>query len=107
MATRTVQLSSTLNNAIIAEMDINDANWRPSKIRVINMLQDIALVITVRELGVVVWTGTANPNATTSWNISGIQLGWQPDYWNSITQQYEPNGIDLGNYTIQTKTQRI
>ena len=104
MATITLPIGSMLGGAITAEMDINDANWRPSKIRVINNHAERGLYIEVSELGSVVWSGTAPAGETTSWNISGIQLGWQPDYWNTITEQYEPDGIDLGDYVISTRT---
>jgi hypothetical protein len=99
MATITLSVGEMLGGAIRAEMDVNDANWKPSKARVIND-SDQGYQIIVKELGQVVWTATVASGESNEWNITAIQLGWQEDYWNSDTQQYEAAGLDLGDYEI-------
>ena len=103
MATETLPLGSMLGGAIVAEMDRNTANNRISQIRVINNHPSLSLHIEVSELGAVIFSTTAPPNQTTSWNTTGIQIEQQPDYWNSETQQYEPDGIEMGDYVISVR----
>lgn len=102
MATQTLQFASFESGLIRCELDINNANWRPSKVRVVNN-SNHGLEVFIRESGYVVYNHTFAANTTEELNISGIQLGWQEDFWNDITQQYEPDGIEMGNYTIQAR----
>jgi hypothetical protein len=92
MATQTFPFASFNNDAVKVELDVNDANWRPSRVRCINN-SNYSLKATILESGVVKFTAIAPPNQTTSWNISGIQLGWDA----------VDGGLILGNYELQTQ----
>jgi hypothetical protein len=92
MATKTFPFSSFNNDSVKVEIDVNDTNWRPSKIRCINN-SSYPLKSTILESGSVIFVATAPENQTTTWNISGVQLGW-----NTID-----NGLILGNYEIQAQ----
>ena len=102
MATQTFQHSSFAGGAVRVEFDINDANWRMSQVRCINNSQYPAKA-TIFLDGAQVFTAIANANKTTSWNTTGVQMGWQPDYYNTITGQWERDGIDMKGYTIQVQ----
>lgn len=99
MPTRTFRFVNLAGGQIIGEYDVNDANWRVSQVRCINNSAHGAY-IRVLEDGVEVFSQTAPANQTTSWNTSGLQLGWQPDEWNEQDQQWEPGGIELFGYQI-------
>lgn len=89
MATQTFQHSSFGEGQVIVEFDINDANWRMSQVRVINN-SAYPLVARIYEAGVLRYTANAPANQTTSWNTTGVQLGWD-----SVN-----GGLMMGNYTM-------
>ena len=100
--TLTFQFASFGDGQVVLEFDIRDNNWVVTQIRCINN-SSYSAVGYVYELGELVFTAVALPNQTTSWNTQGIQLGWQPDYWNDITQSWEPSGIDMGDYVFHAQ----
>lgn len=100
MPTQTFQSGSFNNGQVVIEYDINDANWRVSQIRCINNSDQPAIGYVYLD-GELIFEAIAPPNQTTSWNTSGIQLGWQDDYWNDLTQQWEAGGIEMGGYVFQ------
>lgn len=69
MATQTFPFGS-YGDAVRAEIDVNDANWRPSRVRCLNT-SAYPLVATVYQAGTLVLTVTAPANQTSQWNISG------------------------------------
>ena len=85
------------------EFDINDTNWRISQVRCINNSEH-PLKAFVHKSGVQVFTAVAEAKNITSWNTSGLQLGWQPDYYDSRDGQYHPDGLDMKDYTIQIQS---
>lgn len=91
MATQTFLHSSFGNGQVIVEFDVNDANWRVSRVRCINN-SAYAASARILQNGIEIFIATAPANQTTSWSTSGIQLGW--DTVNG--------GIIMGLYTIQT-----
>ncbi len=92
MATQTFQFAEFGNGSVRVEIDVNDANWRPSRVRCINN-STVAAVARILENGVEVFAATAPAGQTTQWNISGVQLGW--DTVNG--------GLMMGNYVIQAR----
>lgn len=100
MATETFPHSSFGDGAVVVETDINTANWKMAVVRCINNSSYPASV-TILESGVPVFTAVAPAGATTTWNTGGLQLGWQPDYWNDISETWEPGGIEMGDYVLQ------
>lgn len=100
MPVQTFQYASFGNDAVVIEYDINDANWRISTVRCINNSSYYA-VGHIYELGELIFTAEAPPNQTTEWPVSGIQLGWQPPYWNDLTETWEEAGIEMGDYVFQ------
>jgi hypothetical protein len=74
------------------EFDVNDANWRVSRVRCINNSPYTAKARILNN-GVEVFTAVAPANATTGWNVTGVQLGW--DAVNG--------GIMMGAYVMQVK----
>lgn len=90
MATQTFLIAS-YGDSVTVEIDVNDATWKPSKIRCRNN-SIFPLTATILENAVQIMTITAPANQTTTWNISGIQLGWDA----------VDNGIILGNYSVFT-----
>lgn len=102
MATITFPFAEYGDGSVRVEVDLNDANRRVSKARCVNnSAYDAAF--TVLSKGAVVYTKVAPAGATTEQNVAGWTLPQQPDYWNSITGQYEPDGIDMGGYTVQAR----
>jgi len=79
-------------NAVIVEIDINDANWRVSRVRCINNSL-YAAEASIYNSGVLVYEASAPPGQTTQWNIAGVQLEWD-----SIN-----GGIMMGNYTMNAR----
>jgi hypothetical protein len=75
VATQTFQHSSFAGGIVRVEFDVNDANWRVSRVRCIN---DSAYPAVARILqnGVEVFTAVAPAGQMTSWNTTGVQLGW-------------------------------
>lgn len=100
MATVTFQYASFNDGQVIVEYDINDANWRVSKIRCINNSPHSA-VGHIYQAGDLVFTANAPANQTTSWNVQGVQLAWQPPYWNDLIGDWEEAGIEMGDYELQ------
>lgn len=92
MATQTFQHSSFAGGLVTVEFDVNDANWRMSRVRCINN-SPRAAVARILQSGVEVFTATAPANATTSWNTTGVQLGWD-----SVD-----GGIMMGVYEMQVR----
>lgn len=90
MATQTFPFAAY--PGVTAELDVNDATWRPSRVRCLNTSAH-AVGIRVLNNGTEVFSTSAPANATTQWNISGVQLGWD-----SVD-----GGIMLGTYTIHTR----
>lgn len=91
MATVTYQHSSFSDGLVRIEFDVNNANWRMSQVRCINNSSRLARAWILNN-GVQVFTADAPANATTSWNTTGIQLGW--DTVNG--------GIMMGTYQMHT-----
>lgn len=89
MATQTFQHSSFGSGQVIVEFDINDANWRMSQVRCINN-SPYPCIAHIYEGATLRYTANGLPNQTTSWNTTGIQLGW--DVVNG--------GLMMGNYTM-------
>lgn len=101
--TLTFQFASFNDGQVVVEYDVRDNNWIVTQIRCRNYSPYNAIG-RIYELGELVFTAVAPPNDPgeyTSWNVVGIQLGWQPDYWNDITQTWEPAGIEMGDYVFQ------
>lgn len=92
MATQTFRHSSFNNEQVIVEFDINNVNWRMSQVRCINNSGSAARA-TILENGVQIFTAIALANQTTSWNTTGVQLGWD-----SVN-----GGIMMGNYVMQVQ----
>lgn len=102
MATITIPFAEFGEGAVRVEFDLNDANRRVSRGRCINnSAYDAAF--TVLSNGTVVYQAVAPAGRTTEQNIAGWTLPQQPDYFNSDTGQYEPDGIDMGGYVMQTR----
>lgn len=91
MATQTFPYAS-FGELVRCELDVNDKTWRPSQVRVINNSAS-PLKARVLEAGAVVFEATAPAGQTTSWNISGVQLGWD-----SVN-----GGLMLGDYVLQAQ----
>lgn len=89
MATQTFPHSSFGGGAVVVEFDVNDANWRMSQVRCINN-SPYPAVGHIYEAGVLRFTAVALANQTTSWNTTGIQLGWDPI----------DGGLMMGTYTM-------
>lgn len=89
MATQTFQHSSFGGGAVIVEFDVNTANWRVSKVRCINN-SPYPCVAHVYESGSEIFVAVAPAGQTTSWNTSGVQLGWDE----------VDGGIIMGNYVM-------
>jgi len=92
MATVTFQHSSFANGIVRVEFDVNDANWRVSQVRCINNSASPAAA-TIFQRGTEVFTAIAPANATTSWNATGIQLGWDA----------VDGGIMMGDYVMSAR----
>lgn len=91
MATQTFPFGA-FGSEVRAEIDVNDATWRPSRVRVINN-SIFPLQATVLDGGSPVFAATAPASKTTTWNISGVQLGWDT----------VDGGIMLGTYSLQAR----
>lgn len=102
MATRTLVHSEFGGGLVRVEIDINDANWRPSRVRVLNASAS-PLVAYVSKAGQEVFRAVAPAGQTTSWNISGVQLGWQPDYLDDRDGKWYPDGLDMRDYTVSVQ----
>lgn len=92
MATQTFTFAEFGDGAVRAEIDVNDANWRPARVRCINS-SAFAAVARILENGVEMFAATAPAGQTTTWNISGVQLGWD-----SVD-----GGLMMGNYVLQAR----
>lgn len=92
MATQTFLFAEFGDGIVRVEIDVNDANWRPSRVRCINN-SGAAAVARILENGIEVFAATAPAGQTTTWNLSGIQLGW--DTVNG--------GLMLGAYTVNAR----
>ena len=100
MATLTFVHSSF--SGVTIEFDVSDANWRVSQVRCINSSPYPASA-RILKAGVQVFTAVAPAGQTTSWNTSGVQLGWQPDYYNTVTEQWEHDGLDMKDYELRVQ----
>lgn len=92
MATQTFQFAEFSGGSVRVEIDVNDANWRPSRVRCINNSAQPAAASLLNN-GVEVFTATAPAGATTSWNITGVQLGWDT----------VDGGLQMGPYVLQAR----
>lgn len=92
MATVWFPHSSFNGGLVTVDFSVNDANWRVSQVRCINNSNQPAKAF-IYESGVLIFTAEAPANRTTTWNTSGIQLGW--DNING--------GIMMNNYTMQVQ----
>lgn len=92
MATQTFPFAEFAGGAVRVEIDVNDANWRPSRVRCINN-SAAAAVARVLDGGNEVFFASAPAGQTTQWNVSGVQLGW--DTTNG--------GLVMGNYVLQAR----
>lgn len=92
MATQTFPFAAFGDGSVRVELDVNDANWRPSRVRCINN-SAAAAVARILENGVEVFAATAPAGQTSTWNLSGIQLAW--DTVNG--------GLMLGAYTVNAR----
>lgn len=75
MATIWFPHSSFNNGEVVVDFSVNDANWRVSQARCINNSQ-YPVTAFIFKSGVQIFTATAPAGQTTTWNTSGIQLGW-------------------------------
>lgn len=100
MATLSLEIAAFNDREVVVELDILTSNWRVSQIRCINNSQHDAVgyIYNGEEL---VFTAVGTAGQTTTWNTTGVQLGWQEDYWNDITETWEPSGIEMFEYRIQ------
>lgn len=92
MATQTFQFAEFGNGIVRVEIDVNDANWRPSRVRCINN-SAAAAVARVLDGGSEVFFASAPGGQTTIWNISGVQLGWDT----------ANGGLMMGNYSVYAR----
>jgi len=92
MATQTFQHSSFGNGAVTVEIDVNDANWRVTRVRCINN-SAFAAAARILQSGVEIFTTTAPAGQTTTWNTTGVQLGWDA----------VDGGIIMGAYEMQAR----
>ena len=86
MATQTF-FHSRIGNCIV-EIDVNDANWRISRIRATNQ-GTITVVGEVLKTGAQVFTAQAPPGQVTEWNVTGVQLGWDSVNGGLMMNDYE------------------
>lgn len=92
MATATFQLASFGDGQCVIEYDVNDANWRVSRIRAINNSPYPVNAI-VKDAGIEAYNVTVPANTTQTANTTGLQLGWdQVD-----------GGIIMGSYTFEAR----
>lgn len=91
MATLTFQHSNYNDGQVIVEFDVSDVNWRVSQVRCINNSDEPAHA-RVLESGVPIFTAVAPANQTTTWNTTGIRLGWD-----SVD-----GGLQMGVYELHT-----
>lgn len=73
MATQTFLLCEF--SGVRVEFDVNDANWRVTQVRCWNSSPYTVAAIILQN-GTEVFTATALAQRMTSWNTSGVQLGW-------------------------------
>ena len=92
MATETFPHSSFGGGAVQVEVDINTANWKVVKMRCVNN-SIYGARATILESGVPVFEASAPANATTVWNVAGVQLAWD-----SVD-----GGIVMGNFVMQAQ----
>lgn len=92
MATQTFPFAEFGDGTVRVEIDVNDANWRPSRVRCINNSAQPAAA-QVLDNGVEVFTAAAPAGQTSTWNISGVQLGWDT----------VDGGLQMGPYVLQAR----
>lgn len=92
MATLTFEYAAFDSGRCRVEFDVNDANWRISRIRCINGT-DYPAQGTVLEGDVVRFQEIAPANATTVWQVPGMQIGWDP----------VDGGLVLGNWSLRAQ----
>jgi len=100
MATVTFQHSSFANGIVRVEFDVNDANWRVSRVRCINN-SALPAAATILQSGTEVFTATAPANATTSWNTTGIQFGWNDSDLDG--DGIVDGGLMMGDYVMSAR----
>jgi len=87
------------HGSILVEYSANNANWKILQIRATNSTPFAAVAI-ILKAGEPLTTITLPAQTQDAWNVAGVQLGWQPDYWNSLTETWEKAGIDMLDYTF-------
>ena len=100
MATLTFRLAAGPD--WFAECSVNQANWRVSSVRLVND-SDFGVAVVIKKAGVDFFSTVAPAHKETTWNVSGMQLSWEPPYWNSLTETWDEAGLDLGDYEIGTR----
>jgi len=91
MATQTY-IHTSIGDGVVVEFDVNTANWRMSQVRCINQ-SAWSVHAAIYEGGVLRFEATAPGFQTTSWNTTGVQLGWDP----------VDGGLMMGNYTMHVR----
>jgi len=87
---------------IVATFTRNTGNGNITGVTVTND-SDADMFWRVLENDVERFTGTAPSNEVSTWPVAGIAFEQQPDYWNSVTEQWEPDGLDFGPWVIQAR----
>lgn len=88
MATRTFPFASFGDGSVYAELDVNDANWRVTRGRVVNP-SAFPLKVIVYENGVAIYSAIAPAGRTTQWNLNPFRLGWDSVDGGLILGPYE------------------
>lgn len=102
MAIQYLHHSTLAHGQVVVDIKVNNANWSVLAVRCTNN-SDQAAQADVYDDGVQVWTQVFPANQTTEQNVAGVQLDWQPDYWNDDTQQWEAGGIEMGTYSVTAR----
>ena len=99
MAVQYLPHSQLAGGRVVVDIKVNNANWSVLAVRCVNNT-DSAVQADVYDDGVPVWTQIFPANQTVEQPVAGIKLDWQPDYWNSDTQQWEAGGVEMGTYVV-------
>ncbi|NLS77332.1 MAG: hypothetical protein GXY76_08755 [Chloroflexi bacterium] len=100
MATQTFPHSSFGDGIVRVEFDVNDANWRVSQVRCINDSPHPARARILRGAALL-YDAIAPAGQTTSWNTSGVQLGW-----NTADEDGDgimDGGLMMGDYVVHVQ----
>ncbi len=91
MATQTFLHSSYGAGLVVVEFDVNNANWRVAQVRCRNNSTKRAAA-RIFQAGAEIFLAAAPAGQVTTWNTTGVQLGWDP----------VDGGIQWGNYVMQS-----